>query len=376
MFQPSFFSSKPSPSAEKILTADMHNHMESLPVDLVKKLAIKHNIELPPDIFTSDGKYYNWSDFNQFLTRYDQGASFIKDLDDVTNIAYEFLKRGHIESNCIYTELTVSTIHLCKATGKSYSEVIRSVVAGIKQAEAEFDVHARINVVLVRHENGFTKNGIDTEIPVAICNTVVEEIIRNKHHYVTGIVLAGAETEFPPKLFGEIFAKAKTAGLKLSVHAGEMTDDVLDAIDLLSPDRIGHGIRAANSMEAIQTLINQGITLEICPTSNIMLNNTTQGLPELQTLHGHGVRFVLGTDDAPHFEDTTISREYQKAANALQLTQKQQLNITRHAITVSFAEEALKTHLLQRLNDHEVNMKAIVDSKKELENKRTSFCPC
>ncbi len=338
-------------------TADMHNHMEAIPVDLVKRLAKKHELDLPENIFTPDGKRYNWSNFQEFLDRYADGTSFIRDLDDITEIAYAFLKRGHEESACIYTELTVSSIHLCKATQRSYSEVIEAVVAGIKRAEAAFDVHARINIVLVRHEGGFTAEGINTEIPVSICNEVVEEVIKNKHPYVRGIVLAGAE-QFPPHLFKDAFAKARAAGLKLSAHAGEVThaQDVLNTIEHLAPDRIGHGIRASDSEHAIQTIKDKGMTLEICPTSNEMLKNTENHHPHLQKLHQQGVQIVLGTDDASHFNDTTIRREYQIAAKILKLTPKQQLDITRRAIMVSFAEEELKEKLHQKLDMFEAEM--------------------
>lgn len=336
-------------------TADLHNHMEAIPVKLVKQLAKKNNVILPADIFTEDGQSYNWTDFLEFLKRYDDGASVIKDLDDITVIAYEFLQRGYTKSNCIYTELTVSTIHLCKATNKSYSEVIEAVVAGIKKAENDFKIHARINIVLVRHEGGFTEDGINTSIPVEICNMVVSDVINNRHDYVKGIVLAGAEAQFPPALFREACDKARAAGLKISVHAGEVTDaqDVINAIDFLSPDRIGHGIRATENPLAVALLKKKEITLEICPSSNIMLGNTAEDLPHLQRLHAEGVKIVIGTDDASHFGSTTISHEYQKVSHVLNLSQKQQLAITRHAISVSFAEDALKKKLNLKLDAFE-----------------------
>lgn len=345
----------------------MHNHMEALPIELVKRLAQKYNMELPADIFTPDGKRYNWTSsdnnetrFNEFILRYNQGASVIRELDDVKEIAYEFVKDGFIKSQCIYTEITVSTIHLCQATGKSYSEVIEAVVAGIKKAESEFDTHARISVVLVRHEEGFTADGLNHAKPVAICNAVVEDVINNQHDYVRGIVLAGAEFGFPPELFKDAFARARAAGLRVNPHAGELTNaqDVLDAITHLSPHRIGHGIRASERIEAMEELKEQDIPLEICPTSNIMLGNTTADLPHLRELHKQGVKFVIGTDDAPHFDNTTIRREYNMVAEALDLTPLEQLEITRHAITVSFAEEELKTKLHQKLDDFEVELRA------------------
>ena len=44
---------------------------------------------------------------------------------------------------------------------------------------------------------------------------------------------------------------------------------VLAVLEKLAPARIGHGIAAARSEEAVRKLVEAGVVLEICPSSNL-----------------------------------------------------------------------------------------------------------
>src|SRR5207244_5729898 len=59
--------------------------------------------------------------------------------------------------------------------------------------------------------------------------------------------------------------------LGLTVHAGEEEDweSVDEALRYLEPDRIGHGIHAAQDRDLCKRLAERGVLLEICPSSNL-----------------------------------------------------------------------------------------------------------
>ncbi len=70
-------------------------------------------------------------------------------------------------------------------------------------------------------------------------------------------------------------------------------------VEHLRPDRIGHGILAAQHPELMRLLQEQGIVLEICPTSNLL----TKALPDEDAVRAtfrafveNGVAFTIATD--------------------------------------------------------------------------------
>jgi len=115
--------------------------------------------------------------------------------------------------------------------------------------------------------------------------------------------------------YAGLFQRARDAGLGTTVHTGETPatngEGVIAVIKHLKPRRIGHGIRAAYDDEAMRMLNGEGVTLEICPTSNLH-TRAVSGLPEmsfvLQRFLKAGVRFTINTD-ATYMLATDLRRE-------------------------------------------------------------------
>ncbi|STX51751.1 adenosine deaminase [Legionella busanensis] len=331
--------------------AELHVHLEgTMPPGLVKKMSEDYKVSLSPSLFSEDGKGFTWTNFPEFLQQYDEISSVVNSKQALTQITYEYLKLSHAQGS-IYTELTVSPDHLSRFK-VPYIETINAVEEGIKKAQQEFGIESRIIVVLVRH------------LGQKACEELVDQIIQNKHDYVCGIGLAGDEINFHPELFVNAFKKAKEAGLKLTAHAGELTnsDNVLQAIELLGVQRIGHGIHAAFDENLLQILKERNIHLEVCPTSNHKLQTRASYPHEhkdlehpLTIIHEANVSYSLSTDDPPFF-GTNLQYEYDYVKNLLNLKPKDLLKITQRAIEHSFAPESLKQQLLEKIttfaNEH------------------------
>jgi adenosine deaminase/aminodeoxyfutalosine deaminase len=87
---------------------------------------------------------------------------------------------------------------------------------------------------------------------------------------VIAIGLGGDEERGPALWFEELYRKAHDAGLRLTCHAGEVTNanSIREAIQIGS-ERIGHGIRAIDDLAVMQSLRERNIALEVCPSSNV-----------------------------------------------------------------------------------------------------------
>ena len=90
-------------------------------------------------------------------------------------------------------------------------------------------------------------------------------------HGVVGFGLSNDERRGPAEDFERAFRIAERAGLLLVPHAGELLGpaSVTATLDMLHADRIGHGIRSVEDPEVVKRLAAAGVTLEVCPSSNV-----------------------------------------------------------------------------------------------------------
>ena len=130
----------------------------------------------------------------------------------------------------------------------------------------------------------------------------------------SAIDIAGPESAtFRVADYRRLFRRARQFGLGLTVHTGESgpVDEVARVVELLEPDRIGHGVKAAYDPRAMAMIRERGIVLEICPTSNLN-TRVVSGWDEFRwifdTFRRNEVRFTINTD-GPEMLKTYIRDE-------------------------------------------------------------------
>ena len=162
---------------------------------------------------------------------------------------------------------------------------------------------------------------------------------------------SGDEAGFPPAQFAEAFGIVAASGLPCTVHAGEWAgpDKVREAIDTLPVTRLGHGVRAIEDARLVDEIAERGITLEVCPGSNLATGMyESYAHHPLPRLVAAGVKVTLGSDDPPFF-GTTIGREYDAARLHFSLSEDTLRGITRNALEAAFVDEETRSALLARV---------------------------
>jgi adenosine deaminase len=164
---------------------------------------------------------------------------------------------------------------------------------------------------------------------------VAELAARYAEHGVIGFGVGGDETGCPAEELRPAFHLAARHGLRLLPHAGETSsaENVWDAL-ILRPDRIGHGIRAAEDPRLLEELARRQIPLDVSLTSNVL----TAAVPSyaehpLGRILAAGVPVTLNTDD-PAFFRTTLAQEFAHAARlglAAEQLEEIRLNAFRYA---------------------------------------------
>lgn len=161
---------------------------------------------------------------------------------------------------------------------------------------------------------------------------------------VVAFGLDGDETAAEPALFVEAFGIAKAVDLPAVPHAGELCPpaSIRDALDVLGARRVMHGVRAVDDADLMARLRDSGISLDVCPTSNVLLS-VAPSLAEhpLPRLLAAGVRCSVNADD-PLLFGSGLLDEYERCRATLGLSDEALASIARTSLEASGAPADLQ----------------------------------
>jgi len=154
---------------------------------------------------------------------------------------------------------------------------------------------------------------------------------------VVGLGLGGDEARGPAEKFAGVFAFARSKGLWLAPHGGEITgpESVWAALKL-GARRIGHGIAAARDPSLLDALRECDVPLEICITSNVLLGAVERlEAHPVRRIFDAGVPVVLNTDD-PGLFLTTLTREFELARDVFGFRDEELRSLAENGFRYSF----------------------------------------
>lgn len=179
------------------------------------------------------------------------------------------------------------------------------------------------------------------QFPVEEAEEVLELAIRYRERGVVGFGIGGNEELGPARHFRGVFAKAREAGLRLTVHGGETTgpQSIWEALEG-GAERIGHGIRAIEDPLLLRHLAEQRIPLEISISSNVLTGAVASlAAHPLRRIYDAGVPVLLNTDDPAMFH-TSLNREFQIAHEAFGFSERELRGVAANAFAYAFDQEA------------------------------------
>ena len=156
---------------------------------------------------------------------------------------------------------------------------------------------------------------------------------------VVGFGLSNDERRGRTADFAGAFAIAERAGLTLVPHGGELQGpaSVRACLDDLHAHRLGHGVRSVEDPELLDRIVEAGISLEVCPVSNVALgvysDLTSVPLPQLLAA---GATVALGADD-PLLFGSQLASQYATMRAAHELTDDQLAGLARMSFEASRA---------------------------------------
>ena len=318
--------------------AELHTHLGgSVSSDILWTLAHEQGIALPVKDY--------W-DFDRLVTVSDpRGVPNLDALDQIyhwteliqssplaVEVSVHAAIGGAYRSQQITTlELRFNPMKRNRGGERDLDHIILAAIRGLDRASLEYP-QVQSGLILMM-DRTFTAR--QNEI-------IVEKAIAWASRGVVGVDIAGPRpggARYDYRAVQPMVEEARAAGLGVTIHVGEEGGDMgreelAEVLEVLRPDRIGHGILAAGDMELMRDLKSAEVVLEICPTSNLL----TKALADedavrevFRTFVENGVRFTIATD-GPEMMHTHLRDEFDLLLRIGALTQDEldEVNIRGH----------------------------------------------
>jgi adenosine deaminase len=314
--------------------AELHLHIEgSLEPEQMFEFARRNRIALPFPSVEAVRAAYAFSNLQDFLDIYYQGADVLRTEADFHDLAMAYFRRvaadgaRHVE---LFFDPQTHT-----ARGIPFAVAADGLLSGMAEAERSLGVSSRLILCFLRH--------LSEEDAFATLKAAQPYLDR-----IVGVGLDSSELGHPPAKFEGVFRAAGERGLKRVAHAGEEgpPEYVWEALDRLHVDRIDHGNRSLEDPALVKRLAAEGMTLTVCPLSNLKLCVVSDMAEHpLKRMLQLGLKATVNSDDPAYFGGY-LGANWQAAATALGLTREDLLTLARNSFTGSFLEpDAVARHL-------------------------------
>ena len=329
---------------EKLPKIELHCHLDgSVRPETIIELAKIEGIKLPSyDIETIKNIMIapmECTSLNEYLEKFEIPVAIMQSKENLKRITYELMEDSAKE-NIKYIEIRFAPL-LHTNKGLSSEEIIQSVLEGIKEGEKNYDIKGNLILSFLRH------------MPA---ETIYEVIEAGKKYLGDGVVaidLCASEDKGFCEKFIQPFLLGKEYGYKVTIHAGEtgIGENVLDAIQMLGAERIGHGIHIKNCKEAYDIVKEKNIVLEMCPTSNVQTKAVDSfEVHPILDFHKDGIKVTINTDNRT-VSNTTLTKECHVIKDNFNIDLDIYKNIYFNSVNAAFIDCQTKENLKNLLTE-------------------------
>ena len=323
---------------------DLHRHLDgAIRLETVIDLGRQHNIPLPawdveglrPHVQVTEPQ----PGVMAFLEKFKWLTAILVDYNACRRIAYENVQ-DLLQEGIDYAELRFSPWFMAARHGLDAAGVVEAVVDGVEAGVRDFSVPVQLIGILSRTYG------------VEVAARELESILSFSDHLI-GLDLAGDEANFPAELFTPHFKKARDAGLHITAHAGESDGaaSIRTAVEQLGAERIGHAVRLFEDPLVVDLLLERQIGIEANLTSNLQTSTVpTFDAHPLRRMLEAGLLATINTDD-PGISGITLKHEYEVAAPAAGLTDRQISQAQANALETAFLHPLDRQTLLAAKQD-------------------------
>lgn len=320
--------------------AELHLHIEgSLEPEQMFALARRNRVDIPFASVEQIRAAYSFSNLQDFLDIYYQGADVLRTEADFRDLALAYFDRAAADTVRHAEIFFDPQTHTDR--GIPFGVVAEGLLAGMADAQARHGLTSKLILCFLRH--------LDEDAAFATLRQAEPWLDR-----IAGVGLDSSELGHPPEKFARVFARAGEMGLKRVAHAGEEgpPDYVVQALDLLAIDRLDHGNRSLEDPTLTRRLAESGITLTVCPLSNLKLcvvgDLADHPIPRMLEL---GLAATVNSDDPAYFGGY-VNDNYRALAAQGTLSAEDIATLARNSFTGSFLDDAEVTRHLAAIDTY------------------------
>jgi adenosine deaminase len=316
--------------------AELHLHIEgSLEPEQMFQFARRNRIDIPFASVEEVRAAYSFSRLQDFLDIYYRGADVLRTEEDFRDLALAYFARAHADG-VIHAEIFFDPqTHTDR--GLPFGVAANGLLAGMKAAEERFGISSSLILCFLRH--------LDEAAAFATLDAAEPWLDR-----IAAVGLDSSEVGHPPAKFERVFAAAAAHGLRRVAHAGEEgpPEYIHEALDLLHVDRLDHGNRALEDAQLVTRLARQGMTLTVCPLSNLKLCVVDDiARHPIPAMLAKGLRATINSDDPAYFGGY-VADNYRAVAPLV--SRDQLVTLARNSFLGSFLPDAAVTRHLEAVD--------------------------
>ena len=316
------------------ISIDLHLHFDgSLSIANVRKLSKLEGVNIPE----SDDELRSMltvmpdcKDLGEYLTKFSFPLSLLQSARAIET-GMRTLCDELADENCIYAEIRFAP-QLHTERGLTQAEVVEAAIKGFKAS----GLCGGLILCCMRGQDNRSAN----EETLMVAEQYLEK-------GVLALDLAGNEAGYPNRDFASLFDMARERNIPFTIHAGEAAsaESVLSAIDM-GAYRIGHGVRAYESVDAMRVLADTKIPLELCPTSNLQtaIFKSISEYP-IKAFMDEGICVTVNSDNRS-VSDTTASKELELICKSFGFDENIERELLQNSVKAAFADDKLKEELL------------------------------
>ena len=233
-------------------------------------------------------------------------------------------------NNIVVHELRFNPMKRNRGGEQDLDHIIIAAIRGMEKATLEYPA-VRAGLILM----------LDREFPRRLNEIIFEKAKKYQHRGVIGIDIAGPQSgKFRIEEYKDLFVEAKELGFGVTLHTGEegSLKEMSYIIREIQPHRIGHGFMAWNNARVMKSLVEHGITLELCPRSNLNVG-VIKSIAAMRRMYGalarHRVKLTINTD-GPEMHGTNLRQELEFLRKQKILTATQLQECIDNAFDASF----------------------------------------
>ncbi|PYV28662.1 MAG: adenosine deaminase [Acidobacteria bacterium] len=317
----------------------LHEHLDGVlrPQTLIELAKEAKYSKLPSEDLQELAQWFHQGAKKGSLAKYLEGFAHtiaaMQTKEAIERVAYEQAE-DLANDGVVYFETRFAPVFHTKK-GLTHQQVVSAALKGLERGRRDFGVPSGLIICAMRNMN--------------VSLEMAELAVDFRERGVVGFDLAGEEGGYPPKKHIEAFHYIQRQNFNITIHAGEGfgKESIWQAIQYCGAHRIGHGTRLIDDIAVVdgkavklgylaQYVLDKRIPLEICLLSNV----DTGAAPSVaehpfKILYQERFRVTLNTDNRL-MSDTTLSKEFEVAAETFGLTLDDFEKITINAMKSAF----------------------------------------